>query len=362
MRPLAYYVTAHGYGHGVRSCDILRALIERRPDLPIVVTTELPEAFIRNRVDGPGLRIRRAAFDVGMVQLDSIRVDVEATLRRVEALHRDHDARVQREAEALRGMGVAAVVADIPGIPIAAAHALGLPALAVSNFSWDWIYSAFADRDPAWRRHIELFQQDYGKADLLLRLPFSDAMTAFPRQEQLAVLARPAASRRSEIARHYRIDPARPWALLSFTTLELGDAALARIRAMRGYELLTVRPLEWEGRPFHAVDRERFSFAEVLASADVVVTKPGYGIVSECVVNRKPMVWADRTDFLEAPILEASIRRHLRQAHIPAGELYAGNLAPYLDAALADRSEPEPCPQGGADKAARRILSYYDAV
>ena len=30
-RHIAYYVTAHGYGHGVRSCDILAALLAAHP-------------------------------------------------------------------------------------------------------------------------------------------------------------------------------------------------------------------------------------------------------------------------------------------------------------------------------------------
>ena len=77
---IAYYITAHGYGHGVRSCDILSALYRKDPGVEITVTTDLPESFLRNRVPGKGFTFRLGAFDVGMVQTDSIRVDVEATL------------------------------------------------------------------------------------------------------------------------------------------------------------------------------------------------------------------------------------------------------------------------------------------
>jgi len=85
---MAYYVTAHGYGHGVRSCDILTALLARHPHIRVTVTTDLPEAFLRSRLQGADgrLRVRPGAFDVGMVQKDSIRVDVDATLD--EALER----------------------------------------------------------------------------------------------------------------------------------------------------------------------------------------------------------------------------------------------------------------------------------
>src|SRR5574342_361665 len=77
---IAYYVSAHGYGHGVRSCDIIRALNETHPAVTVHMVTLLPASFLSNRT-GPGRnRIRARSFDVGMVQLDSIRVDVDATL------------------------------------------------------------------------------------------------------------------------------------------------------------------------------------------------------------------------------------------------------------------------------------------
>ena len=48
-RHIAYYVTAHGYGHGVRSCDVLGALLTAHPSVKITVTTDLPETFLRSR-------------------------------------------------------------------------------------------------------------------------------------------------------------------------------------------------------------------------------------------------------------------------------------------------------------------------
>ena len=43
--------------------------------------------------------------------------------------------------------GARLVVADIPSIPIEAAKRCGIPAVAMGNFSWDWIYADFAARD-----------------------------------------------------------------------------------------------------------------------------------------------------------------------------------------------------------------------
>ena len=44
--------------------------------------SELPEELLRSRIGSGPVTYRHKSFDVGMVQLDSIRVDLPATLAR----------------------------------------------------------------------------------------------------------------------------------------------------------------------------------------------------------------------------------------------------------------------------------------
>lgn len=357
---IAYYMTAHGYGHGVRSCDVLRALYRRRPSLSVTVSTGLPPDFLLNRIGTAGRpAFRERRLDVGMVQRDSIRVDLDATLARLERLVADRDALVEEETRFLRGSGARLVVADIPSIPIEAAKRCGIPAVAAGNFSWDWIYADFAARDARWQAAVDLFRRGYAQADLLLELPFAAPMEAFPRRERVGVLAQPGRNRREEIARETGADASERWVLLSFTTLEWGADALAAVAATRGTAFFTVKPLGWPGVPnVHAVDRERFPFSDVVASVDAVVTKPGYGILSDCLANGKPLVYADRRDFAEYPVLVEALRRHFRAVHVPAAELYAGRLAAALDAVEGLPPPLEDLPLDGAETAAERILAF----
>lgn len=359
QRHVAYYVTAHGYGHGVRSCDILGALLAAHPALKVTVTTDLPESFLRSRlpfVDGR-LKVRPGAFDVGMVQKDSIRVDVAATLDEALELLAEREKLIDYEAEMLRGEGADLVVADIPSIPLEAAAEAGVPAVAVGNFSWDWIYEPFAARDPRWRPVVRMFADGYRQAKQLLKLPFSPAMSTFPKQVEIPLLAKPGRSRREELARQSGADPAKRWILLSFTSLAWDTAALRAVEALGDFEFFTVMPLAWAGLAnVHAVDRQAIGFADVLASCDAVVTKPGYGILSDCVANAKPIVYAERENFIEYPLLERELKRYLKNVHVPAADLYAGRLGAAL---AAIETAPEPCevlPGGGAELAAQLLM------
>lgn len=355
---IVYYITAHGYGHGTRSCDILRALREADGARPLIVVSDLPRLFLDARLAGCNCAVRPGCFDVGMVQLDSLRADIDRTLVECRVLLARADALCEQETAFLRGIGAAAVVCDIPSIPLEAAKRAGVPALAAGNFGWDWIYEEFIERDAGWREIVEVFRRGYRQADLLLQMPFSGPMTAFPRRTEIGVTARPGRPRRSELAALTGADPAKRWVLLSFAKLEWGGEALAELSAHKDWEFFSVLPACWPGFVVHAIDRRDVPYSDVLASCDIVVTKPGFGVLAECAVNRKPIVYAEREHFREYAVLEAALKRHFRSVHVPAAELYRGRLRHALEQIEHQPEPAEPVPMGGDVMAARLILEH----
>ncbi len=355
MKKIAYYITAHGYGHGARSCDILNALHSAAPNVPIIAKTDLPIDFMRSRIP-ESIELRSGAFDVGLIQKDSIQVDMDASLKSLEQLYGREIELIRQECKFMRRENIGVVVADVPAIPLAAAQQVGIPNIATSNFGWDWIYEEFVQRNPGWQYLVDKFRAVYRKTDLLLRQPFAEPMAAFPRQIDLPLLAKPGTNRRDAIVEHTGANPGKPWVLLSFTSLDLQPPALDQLATLTGYEFFTVEPLEWPKSTVHCISRSSVCFADVMASVDIVVTKPGFGIISECVANEKPIIYSDRTNFREYFILVECIEKYCRHAFIPNAELYAGNLG----RALAEiESSPEPAERiagGGAELAASEIL------
>ena len=355
MKKIAYYITAHGYGHGTRSCDILNALHTAAPAVEIMVKTDLPLAFMQSRLTFP-VKIIPSAFDVGLIQKDSIQIDLEASIEAVEHLYAHESRLIAGAMEFIDHENVGVVVADIPAIPLEAAKRAGIPAIATGNFGWDWIYSDFVKFDPRWQRHVDSFRNSYQQTDLLMRQPFAEPMAAFPSRIDLPLLAGPGTDCREEIAEQCGADPEKKWVLLSFTSLNLNVHALENLARLRRCTLFSVEPLEWPDSAIKCLKRSPVGFANILASMDVVLTKPGFGIVSECIANNKPIVYTSRDNFPEYPILVDGIEQYCRHAFIPGDELYAGEL----DRALEEiDSAPDPIkqmPRGGAEIAARHIL------
>ena len=73
------------------------------------------------------------------------------------------------------------------------------------------------------------------------------------------------------------------------------------------------------------------SFPDVVAASDAVVTKPGYGILSECLANRTPIVYTSRDDFVEYPILASAIKKSMPHQFIPRPKLFSGNWGATLE-------------------------------
>lgn len=358
MKTIATYITDHGFGHATRSCDLLAALRRQAPDARLIAVTAVSSPFVEARLAAAGVERRSMSFDVGLIQLDPMRSDPSASLAPTLEMVRARPDRVREEILFLRHERVSAVVSDIPSIPFEAAAALHLPGIGVGNFSWNWIYQTAAGGDPRWDPVLRMYEEGYARASLLIRLPFHEPMSAFRNIVDAPLFARPGRNRRAALAARFRAPPDTVWVLIAFSSLQWDAEVLRRVSGLRDrFSFWTVRPLEWSAPGFFSVDQAEVPFSDVLASCDVTLTKPGFGILSDSVVNNKPLACARREGFAEAAVLEEGLRRHLRHSHLSVEDLYAGRIEEALRAAMEAPPPPVPLGSDGAEEAARRILS-----
>ncbi|MGC3999058.1 MAG: hypothetical protein QM767_17095 [Anaeromyxobacter sp.] len=345
---LAAYVSGHGYGHLVRLCEVLRAVRAAAPDLPITLTGTVPEGLVRRDVSDP-LALRPVACDVGLVQRDALEIDEAESARRCAAFDAGWEAVVEREAAFLRRSDARLVLADLPALPFEAAARAGVPAVGCSNFSWDWIYRHLAVRQPTLLASAERAARAYAHAALLLELPFAGELSAFPRREPVGFVARRPGAPRTEARRRLGLD-GRPVVLVSFGGI--GVPALTRP--------VLAREAAWQWLFPEDLTEERLAraglrYIDAVGASDVVVTKPGYGIVTDAIACGARVVYTERGDFPEYPVMVAEMPRWLACVHVPNAELRAGRIAEPIRRAL-ELPVPPPPELGGAERAARRVL------
>jgi hypothetical protein len=348
---LVAYATAHGYGHMTRLCEVLRAVRARAPSLPITFVGTLPEELVRHTVQGQ-ITVRPSATDVGLVQKDALSIDERATAERCRIFEATWAERVSAEEAFLRQSGARLVLADIPPLPFEAAARAGVTAVGLGNFSWDWIYRHLSSRQPSLAASTVRAARAYGRATLMLELPYTGDLSAFYARERIGFVARRPRVDREEARRRLGLGlETRPAILISFGGIGLPGLTPAVLSREDGLRFLY--PEELEAGRLQALG---LYYPDVIGAVDAVVTKPGYGIVTDAIGAGTPIVYTERGDFPEYPILVAEMPRHLACVHVGNDDLRHGRIGEAIRQVLSMKMPPPP-PLDGAERAASRLLA-----
>jgi L-arabinokinase len=348
-----FYVSGHGFGHASRSIELLRTLMARRPDASFVVRTEAPRWLFDTIADaeGPRLAVQAVEADTGIVQVDSLTLDEEDTARQAARFYATFDRRVTAEADLVRREGADVVIGDIPPLAFAAADRAGVPSVAVGNFTWDWIYSVYPAFDRLAPGVMPEIRRAYATATRALRLPLHggfEPMAAVTRD--IPFIARRSARDPADIRRTLGLGGDRPIVLPSFGAYG-AELPIEQLKHSDRFSVI---------EPVHDLP-DGLLYQDLVAAADVVVSKPGYGIVSECVANDTALLYASRGRFLEYDVFVAGMPRVLRCRYISQEDLLAGRWADAIDALIAQPAPPERPAVNGAEVAAREILAMAGA-
>ena len=352
------YVSAHGFGHATRVMAVLRMLARLEPRTVVQIRSAAPAQLFLCAMPLP-LEIAYQVNDIGVIQSDGLTLEGAATLRRYADFLEHRDELLAREAVSLRACEVDLIFGDIPPFASALGPLSGIKTLAMGNFDWDWIYGEWIAEVEGGERIVESIRRDYAATDLLLRLPFHDSMAAFPRQEDVPLVGRRAQASTTETRRRAGIPADAPAVLLSFGGMGLSGADLSALAHDHEHHYVTVGDLhvprgthlqEWE------LQARGILYEDLVAAVDVVVTKPGYGIVSECAVNRTAMLYTERGAFREYPILVEQMRDYFPARYIAPDELRAGRLPEPLRKLRAQPWPDSAPPTNGAEIVARRLL------
>jgi L-arabinokinase len=388
---IVFYVSGHGLGHASRDIEIIHEIVRSNPEVRIVVRTAVAKWFFDASLRVP-IEVQPFEADTGIVQIDSLRLDEDQTARRAARFYADFDRRADEEAARLRDVQPSIVVGDIPPLIFTAAHRAAVPSVAISNFTWDWIYGGYPQFERLAPGVIERIRTAYTLATRALRLPLNGGFEPMKDVlEDIPLIARHSTRGRADTRRALGLDEGKTVVLASFGGYGLGlpydDIAEAgrftlivtdrdpstgsgSSRTVAGPSLssgdprdeargeATVRPAQ--GRLLRLASRDLATrglrYEDLVATADVVVSKPGYGIVSECIANGAALLYTSRGRFREHDMFVAEMPKVLRCRYISQEDLFAGRWDDQVDALLGQPLPPERLGTDGAGVAASAII------
>jgi hypothetical protein len=317
---LVVSISGHGFGHVAQTAPVLNQLHRLLPDLRITLRSAVPLAHLQSRIIAPFEHLQSEG-DIGMLMSSAIDVLADESRAAYQDFHRNWPDRLSAEARLLEDIEADFVLSNVGYLPLAGAQRAGIPNAALCSLNWFDIYRHYCGEDEI----SAVMHETYAGADVFFRATPGMAMNGLANVAPVAPIADVGRNRRDELNRTLGLSPAEILVLVS-----LGGIA-SRLPMEHWPRIDGVRWLvqkSWQVDRTDAITLEslHFSFSDVLASCDVLLTKPGYGSFVEAAASGVPVLYVSRADWPESDALTEWLREHGSSLEISREQLDRGEL------------------------------------
>jgi hypothetical protein len=356
--PILLYVAIsyHGFGHIAQTAPIVNELSRRIPRLKVIVQCSAPARILRNHFTCAFEHLLEAP-DIGMAMANSFDVLVDVSYKAYLSLHREWQARIEREALRLHTLKPALVLASVPYLTLAAAALAGIPAAVVCSLNWAEIFYSYCRGKPYAELIYRQIREAYSQASVFLTPKPSMPMSGLGNTCSIGPIARQGRDRRSEINERLMLDPNDKLVLIFLGGITT-PLAIADWPRLPGINLLMPGTDSVERAGIYTL--EEFSsmpHIDVVCSVDALITKPGYGSFTEAACNAVPVLYVKRGDWPEEPSLVRWLEEQACCLELDRECLARGRFKEFLEVLWmqAPKSRIEPT---GAIEAADLLEAY----
>lgn len=394
-------VSSHGFGHLAQVAPVLNVLDQDHQSigttpLELILRTSLAHQQIASRVHA-NFAVDAGSDDFGMVMHDALRVDLVSSLNRYAQLHANWNMHIDDLAKHLEMLDLDSVLADVPYLTLAAAKAANIPSAGICSLNWADILEQCVRHDPAALQEANVsthtlqqilreMRDAYGSAGTVLAPAPAIKTTGFSTQTIDPIAPPPSVPNRASVMSFIRAQ--RPefesladndcWIVLTsmggielalqtehWPTHVLGKPVIYLLDRLQPNREPHQHPQSHQSHQPHALafDLSVLSFQTLMASCDLVLTKPGYGMFVETSSVGKPMIYLAREQWPETPWLIDWAHEHLAAHQISLTQIAQGDFEDELSALL-QTSKITPKRWTGARQAADtigQVLLGYDA-
>lgn len=351
---LLVYISGHGFGHVAQIAPVLNQLAQTYTQIDLVVASAVSEAFLRSRIHVPFSYVQRQA-DFGMLMQSALEVDVTASVAAYLDFHANWEARVADETAWIATQHVDAVFCNVAYLPLAAASRLGLSSLAMCSLNWADILLHYADSIALNNVQCQI-REAYASACGFLRIapamdmPWLGCHAVGPvadmSQSQRAVIF-------DRLGVQGNVSTKLVLVGMGGINTQINPAQFPCLPDV--HWLLPQAWMQGVGRAdFHAQEPLQLHFSSLLASSDLVLTKPGYGTFVEAACHGVPVLYVPRDGWPEQECLITWLQQHGCCQQVAESQLSSGDFAREVFAML-DAPKPASVQPQGNQQAARWI-------
>jgi hypothetical protein len=192
-------------------------------------------------------------------------------------------------------------------------------------------------------------------ADLLLALYPSSTMSYFRNQVSVGPVGRVGRNVRSRLFSEFGVIPGKKIGLIYTGDFGMDAVLWKRLEIFDEWEYFGLYPLPGSPRNYHQISKKDFRFQDCIASADVMISKLGYGVCAECFINGLPIIYLPRTGFAEFPVLEKAVQAWGYGFLLSKEDFCSLHWIEALDA-VEKQGKPAPMPSDGDLRCSEEIV------
>ena len=301
MKRICFFLSDHGFGHIARNIPIIVSVIKNYDTFVYVVCGERHIEFAKKNLETmlTAEQYGRTEFcadhtDIGLICKDgTLDVDTDALTKATTKFLSDLPQKEQQYSKWLTDNRIDAVLCDMPIWSIEACELAGIPLLYVGNFTWTELYREFLP-EKIWQTYAQYYNKI--KHTMLYAL-HNNEMLEFLKSSEKTKTSVTARSFNENAVAEIRAKHNRP---IVFVALGMSAQFKDPVYVSSvPYDFYTTEGVPLVGDNVEVVPYTTINTQDFIAAADYVITKAGWGTVSECLLAKKPMALFSRDGVLE---------------------------------------------------------------
>ena len=352
-RHLLVVISSHGYGHAMPTAAVLNSLKSLAPNVQLTLATGLPREILAQRIESEFSLIEHSV-EFGMRMASPLDIHSEESAEGYADLVQRWDELVNGEAALIDELDPDLVLSNISFLAIAGARQAGRRSAAMCSFTWADVFESYC----GYRRDADEISSrlwsTYNDAEVFLHADPGTPMARLTNLRPIGPIGTPGVDRSREIRSQLDLNAHR-----RLVVSDLGGI----LRGAKSIELPQISGVHWlvadEPTPGRTdvsrISQLGLSHVDAIASADAVVTKPGYGTFIEACCSATRTLYVERGTWPEEPHLVPWLHRHGCAASIDRKTWEAGAYADEL-LELFERPVPTPPKPTGNEEAANALI------
>ena len=364
-RPTLYIaITNHGFGHAVRISSVANLIQKMCPDILLIMVTTAPRWLLESYISGDFI-YRPRSFDVGVIQSDSITMDKETTLKKLQEIKNKERSIIAGEVNFIKQNRVDLLLADIPPIAAKIAQVANIPCWMLSNFGWDFIYRSWGGE---FLEIADWISESFAQCKLLFRLPLHEPMSAFSNIVDVGLTGGIPRYQPEEIKAKFEIHTEKEKTiLLTFGGLGLDKIPYENISGFPDWQFMTFDSNSPELPNLINLKKEsgkkdinlpNIRPVDLMPICGRIVSKPGYSTFAEALRLETPIVSLVREGFAESKLLLEGIQDYSDHQILSPTDFFNSDWE-FLRKPLQAPRKSEKLDKNGSETIAQAIVEYF---